>query len=159
MLPKFSSPAWLRQESLDDAEKRDRYENARKAVRQPLEEEYKGKFGASQPSALLSEPSDTSVSQRRRARLSQHQTIRIGEPVFIDSYQSYVDADPEKQLQADDPLDYWNSRSLSQPDLARFVFDMLVIPATSVECERVFSSTKLLIVDCRVRLLPDIISA
>jgi hypothetical protein len=38
--------------------------------------------------------------------LWQHQKIRIGEPVLIDLYQSYIDTDPEKQLQADDPLDY-----------------------------------------------------
>ena len=47
----------------------------------------------------------------------------------------------------------------SQPDLARFAFDMLALPATSAECERVFSSAKLLITASRNRLLPDIIEA
>lgn len=150
---------WLRQELFSDAEKRHHYENATKAVRQLWEDEYKGKFGAAQSSELPSQPGNTSVSQRRRARLSQHQKIRIGEPILIDSYQSYIDSDPEKQLQADDPLEYWNSRSMSQPDLARFAFDMLAIPATSAECERVFSSAKLLIVDSRSRLLPNTIEA
>jgi len=43
----------------------------------------------------------------------------------------------------------------SQPDLARFSFDMLALPATSAECERVFSSAKLLITVSRNRLLPE----
>ena len=40
-----------------------------------------------------------------------------------------------------------------------FALDMLAIPATSSECERVFSSAKLLITASRNRLLPDIIEA
>ena len=38
-------------------------------------------------------------------------------------------------------------------------FDMLSIPAMSAECERVFSSAKLLITDRRGRLKEDIIEA
>ena len=56
-------------------------------------------------------------------------------------------------------MDYWNARILSQPDLARFALDMLAIPVSSSECERVFSSAKLLITASRNRLHPDIIEA
>jgi hAT family C-terminal dimerisation region len=62
-------------------------------------------------------------------------------------------------LRDTDPLDYWNARFLSQPDLARFALDMLALPVSSAECERIFSSAKLLITASRSRLCPDIIEA
>jgi hAT family C-terminal dimerisation region len=54
-------------------------------------------------------------------------------------------------------LDYWNSRLLSQPDLAHSALDMLALPASSSECERVFSSARLLVMAGRNRLNPGII--
>jgi hypothetical protein len=42
-----------------------------------------------------------------------------------DSYQNYIERDQETRLSNEDVLDYWNSRLLSQPDLAHFALDML----------------------------------
>ncbi|PWO20273.1 HcaE, Phenylpropionate dioxygenase, partial [Pyrenophora tritici-repentis] len=54
---------------------------------------------------------------------------------------------------------YWLSRYDSQRDLARFALDMFAISPMSDECERLFSSAKLTIVDRRGRLKADIIEA
>ncbi|KAG9376701.1 Dimer-Tnp-hAT domain containing protein [Pyrenophora tritici-repentis] len=53
---------------------------------------------------------------------------------------------------------YWLSR-YDQRDLARFALDMFAISPMSDECERLFSSAKLTIVDRRGRLKADIIEA
>jgi hAT family C-terminal dimerisation region len=45
------------------------------------------------------------------------------------------------------------------PSMAQMGFDLLSIPAMSAECERVFSSCKILLSDRRNRLKPDIIEA
>jgi hAT family C-terminal dimerisation region len=46
----------------------------------------------------------------------------------------YIDGLPEMRFSNEDVHDYWNSRLLSQPDLARFALDMLALPASSAEC-------------------------
>ena len=148
--------SWLHQQWVDDAQKRLWLDTAQKTVQQLWEEEYKGKFGAPQSATPL-------VSRPRHPNdefgsLSEHRRIKAVKPTTSDPYQSYVDRDPEGQA-TDDPLDYWNSRILSQPDLARFALDMLALPASSAECERAFSSAKLLITASRNRLHPDIIEA
>ena len=71
-----------------------------------------------------------------------------------DAYQAYIKSDPE---QTNDPLAYWNSLYLSQPDLARFTLNMLAIPLMSAKCERVFSSAKYLITDFYNHLKANII--
>jgi hypothetical protein len=146
--------SWFRQEWLGDDEKRPWIDTAQKAVQQLWEEEYKGKFGA---------PELTLVSRPRHPNdefgaFSEHRRIRTVTPTSSDSYQSYISCDPEGQP-ADDPLNYWNSRIRSQPDLARFALDMLALPVSSAECERIFSSAKLLITSSRNRLHPNIIEA
>jgi hAT family C-terminal dimerisation region len=73
-----------------------------------------------------------------------------------DPFEAYIYSGPEVLVE-DDPLEYWNYRIRPQPDLARFALDMLALPVSSAECERVFSSAKLLITNrC---LKPDIIEA
>ena len=58
-----------------------------------------------------------------------------------------------------DVIQYWQERWDSQPDLARFALDLLAVPPASDGCERLFSSTKLLLTDQRSRLKMDIIEA
>ena len=58
-----------------------------------------------------------------------------------------------------DVLQYWQDRYESQPDLARFALDILAVPPMSDECERLFSSCKILLEDRRSRLQMDIIEA
>ncbi|OBS15285.1 hypothetical protein FPOA_13876 [Fusarium poae] len=58
-----------------------------------------------------------------------------------------------------DPIQYWNERYHSQTDLARMALDVLALPPMSDECERLFSSAKLLLTDHRLRLRMDVIEA
>ena len=54
---------------------------------------------------------------------------------------------------------WWKAHESQWPSLARMAFDMIAIPAMSSECERLFSSTKLLLSDRRARMKEDIIEA
>ena len=46
-----------------------------------------------------------------------------------------------------DPLAYWNSYYLLQPDLTCFTFDILAILLINTECKHIFSLVKYLITD------------
>ena len=48
-------------------------------------------------------------------------------------------------LPVEDPLEWWRRHQNSLPMLANMAFDLLSIPATSCECERLFSQSKLTI--------------
>ena len=130
--------------------------NAKDAVQELWEEEYKGKYRT------------THLSPRQRHRrqdslepdfsdISLFMELEAVDPTAGDPYQAYIERDPEERLSNEGVLDFWNSRLLSQPDLAHFALDMLALPASSSECERVFSSAKLLISPSRNRINPDII--
>jgi hAT family C-terminal dimerisation region len=54
---------------------------------------------------------------------------------------------------------YWESKASNFPSMAQMAFGLLSIPAMSAECERVFSSCKILLSDWRNRLKPGIIEA
>lgn len=56
-------------------------------------------------------------------------------------------------------LNYWNDRYYNQPALARFALDMLAVPAITSECERTFSSLKILLNDRRGHLHIESIEA
>ena len=74
-----------------------------------------------------------------------------------DSYASYCREPVNQKL--DNLLHYWQFQEANYPDLAKMVYDMHSIPAMSAECERVFSSTKLLITDRRALMRDDIMEA
>ena len=119
-------------------------------------EEYKGKFGVRQSGVRPTTHRPRHPNDEFGA-LSQHKKIKNPELTTGDSYLSYINHGTEGE--GDDPLEFWNSRIGSEPDLAHFALDMLAIPATSAECERIFSSAKLLLTPSRNRLQPDIIEA
>jgi len=50
-----------------------------------------------------------------------------------------------------DMCGWWKAHESQWPSLARMAFDMMAIPAMSSECERLFSSAKLLLSDHRAR--------
>ena len=56
-------------------------------------------------------------------------------------------------LPVEDPLEWWRRHQTSLPKLAKMAFDILSIPATSCEVERVFSQSKLTISTQRCRLM------
>lgn len=64
-----------------------------------------------------------------------------------------------KPGEAFDVCEWWRVHESEWPSLARMAFDMIAIPAMSSECERLFSSSKLLLSDRRARMKEDIIEA
>jgi hypothetical protein len=56
-------------------------------------------------------------------------------------------------LPVEDPLEWWRRHQTSLPKLAKMAFDILSIPATSCEVERVFSQSKLTMSTQRCRLM------
>jgi hypothetical protein len=82
----------------------------------------------------------------------------------LDQYEEYLQ---EKRLPLPNDcestatllIDYWKDHAKKWPDLTRFAFDALSIPAMSAECERCFSSGKKMISDSRYSLAPDTIEA
>jgi hypothetical protein len=75
-----------------------------------------------------------------------------------DEYNTYCAALP---LPKEPPslIQYWDGQAVVSPSLSRMALDLLSIPAMTAECERVFSSSKILISDRRNRLKDDIIEA
>jgi hAT family protein len=63
------------------------------------------------------------------------------------------------QLKSVDLCAFWARYEAQYPSLACMAFDILSIPAMSAECERVFSSAKLLLTDRRARMKEDTIEA
>ena len=84
-----------------------------------------------------------------------------------DEYSQYLATEhfPDEESQSSsrvksvDLCAFWARYEAQYPSLARMAFDILSIPAMSAECERVFSSTKLLLTDRRARMKEDIIEA
>ncbi len=86
-----------------------------------------------------------------------YQGIKVNQ---IDEYEQYLkDALQVKAAKKLSLCDFWASQENTYPSLARMAFDILSIPAMSSECERTFSSTKLLLTDRRARTKEDIIEA
>ncbi len=137
-------------------------------VRQLWEEEYKGKFKfTASPSTNRQQPEASRPYQRvpndRFGSLHahyQHDDSSSDDDYQTDNFDAFFATNHVKpKVKGIDPLEYWNSQYQTQPDLARFALDMLAIPLMSSECERVFSSAKLLVTDNRNRLKVDIIEA
>ena len=156
---------WLHTQWDNDPEKRPWLNVAQKSVEQLWNEEYKGKFNSKDHGKLTTR---LSIVHRPRhpndefGSLSEHRKIKdagqsgASRPAG-NSYLSFFNCGTEEQDV--DPLEFWNFRIRSEPDLARFALDMLAIPVSSSECERIFSSAKLLITSSRNRLRSDIIEA
>jgi len=97
--------------------------------------------------------------------VSRHKVKRQGPK--RDEYEQYLQADHYLDCESEDsqskkPIDlcaFWASCETQYPSLARMAFDMLSILAMSSECERMFSSTKILLSDRRARMKEDIIEA
>jgi hypothetical protein len=126
-------------------------------------QEYKGK---SSSSSLIGTPCyDRSQSPKRYTSCREHKRLKLNYypetslygPDVLDEYlTTNVLLSQDEHF---DPIQYWNDRYHSQPDLAQFALDALAVPPMSDECERLFSSAKLLISDRRSALKMDIIEA
>jgi hypothetical protein len=144
---------WITESWATNPEKQAWLSKPKAAVRELWEEEYKGKYAlksVDKPSEERPRHSDDEFGA-----LHEHARIKSTIPIIADNFQAYIESDIEEA----DPLIYWNARHIFQPDLTRMALDMLAISMMSAECERIFSSAKLLITNTRSRLLPDIIEA
>ncbi|KAF7573538.1 Dimer-Tnp-hAT domain containing protein [Pyrenophora tritici-repentis] len=142
-----------------DEEKKRWFENAQLAVKHLWETEYKGRYPVEMlpPPARKERDPDPAFDRQR-----EHKRIRIDAPVSTtDLYEQYISTDRlhNEEAGCNEAIAYWLSRYDSQRDLARFALDMFAISPMSDECERLFSSAKLTIVDRRGRLKADIIEA
>jgi hypothetical protein len=128
-------------------------------VKQLWETECKGRYAVEMlPPPVRKERYPDPAFDRQR----EHKRIRIDAPVSAaDLYEQYISTDRlhDDEAGCDEAIAYWLSRYDSQRDLARFALDLFAISPMSDECERLFSSAKLTIVDRRGRLKADIIEA
>lgn len=150
---------WLHQQWNSDPQKSHLLDSAKKSVQTLWEDRYKDRIEVPQPTTSLECRPRVRQPDIQFGHLSQHKKIATAKQRTDDSYQWYIGCDPETESLADNALHYWNARILSQPDLSRFALDMVSVPISSAECERIFSSAKLLITSSRNRLRPDIIEA
>ncbi|KAJ0127605.1 hypothetical protein HZ326_29294, partial [Fusarium oxysporum f. sp. albedinis] len=161
ILDPYRKWAWFRQEWVLQAgkEKQMWFDNAQSAVKQLWETEYKGRYAVEMlPPPVRKERYPDPAFGRQR----EHKRIRIDAPVSAaDLYEQYISTDRfhDDEAGCDEAIAYWLSRYDSQRDLARFALDLFAISPMSDECERLFSSAKLTIVDRRGRLKADIIEA
>ncbi|KAI1513835.1 Dimer-Tnp-hAT dimerization containing protein [Pyrenophora tritici-repentis] len=161
ILDPYRKWGWFRQEWVlhGDEEKKRWFENAQLAVKHLWETEYKGRYPVEMlpPPARKERDPDPAFDRQR-----EHKRIRIDAPVSTtDLYEQYISTDRlhNEEAGCNEAIAYWLSRYDSQRDLARFALDMFAISPMSDECERLFSSAKLTIVDRRGRLKADIIEA
>lgn len=169
VLDPYRKWSWLKQQWVINSDhgeeegenKKEWFENAQRAVKELWEEEYKGKYStAVPPSQSLEDASPDPIPAFDRQR--EHKRIRIEIPATNDDlYQHYVNTDRlvDHYAGCEEAIQYWNSRYDSQRDLARFALDLLAINPMSDDCERLFSSAKLMITDRRTLLKEDIIEA
>ena len=75
----------------------------------------------------------------------------------LDEYDAYC-ATPPLLKEPPNLIQYWDRQVAISPSLSRMALDLLSLAMTA-ECERVFSSSKILILDRRNRLKDDIIEA
>jgi hypothetical protein len=95
-------------------------------------------------------------------RQREYKRIQIDTPVSTaDLYKQYTSTDRIHNDEAgyDKAIAYRLSHYDSQRDLTRFALDLFATLPRSDECERLFSSAKLTIVNRRGRLKADIIEA
>jgi hAT family C-terminal dimerisation region len=110
---------------------------------------------------LRKEKAFTSARNHKRLKtsyqLSESQDASLG----VDLFDQFIETDVILLAKDEcfDPIQYWHKRNNTQTDLARMALDALAVPAMSDECERLFSSAKILLNDHRSRLKIDIIEA
>ncbi|KJZ69335.1 hypothetical protein HIM_11275 [Hirsutella minnesotensis 3608] len=161
VLDPYRKWAWFRQEWVlqGDEERQKWYNSAQLAVKELWETEYKGRSSVEVllPPVRKERDPDPAFDRQR-----EHKRIRMDGPAAAtDLYEQYISTDRlhDEEAGYDEVIAYWLSRYDSQRDLARFALDLLAVSPMSDECERLFSSAKLGVVDRRGRLKEDILEA
>ena len=155
---------WFKEKWNNHEVKKDWIPQVRKLV-EDLFLEYKGKRQLNQELSSGQAPRRRQPKVYTSARAHKRlKTVHQEEDMLlmeIDNLQEYLDTNVKvvKDDEDFDVIQYWQDRYTSQPDLARFALDILAVPPMSDECERLFSSCKILLEDRRSRLQMDIIEA
>jgi hypothetical protein len=157
-------------ETWTDEEKKSWIPSVTKLVRGLWLEEYRGRhstkhtsvsasFCPTLPAPVRKEKAFVAVKSHKRLKL-RHEALAT-DPPAVDLLDQFLETDVIRlgEDETFDPIRYWNDRYYTQPDLARMALDVLAVPSMSDECERLFSSAKILLSDRRSRLKIDIIEA
>ena len=154
--------SWFNEAWGNHDEKRDWIAPVIDQVRQMWQEDYKWR--------KISEQQSTPQAQHQKKRIYSsaynYKRLRITtedtEPgPLVDQFEDYLEKDViYYQVDEFDVISYWKERlNGSQAQLAQFALDVFSIPPMSDECERVFSSCKILLNQRRTRLLMEIVEA
>ncbi|KAJ6785140.1 hypothetical protein PWT90_08160 [Aphanocladium album] len=158
---------WYKEVWSGDERKRPWIVTASTAVKELWLEEYKDKYSVKQPLPTGIPSTPTPRKDKPFASVRNHKRLKIShqssqpQAQGPDSLDQFIETDiiPLGEDESFDPIHYWNERYCTQPDLAQMALDVLAVPAMSDECERLFSSAKLLLSDRRSRLGIDMIEA
>lgn len=152
----------------DDEERREWITKAKEIVQDLWESEYK-KLELDNSEADLPANKRLKTSRNRfTAWRTQKRGLATGELSIEDSpilsprsSGSGQDLDEYEKWQRDidssdalvmDPYEYWHKRRFKYPKLSRMALDLLTVPPMSAECERLFSTTGLMVTKIRNRL-------
>jgi hypothetical protein len=106
----------------------------------------------SDTTSTLSESLGTETLEARSTVPAEYRERPEVESVWVDG-RKFLKVDHAANIRM------WNDAAEKYPTLHRYALDTLAIPATSTECERIFSSAKKLVTPERNRLSDDIIEA
>jgi hAT family C-terminal dimerisation region len=123
-------------------------EPSRRKIPDDVAHEFKSRFLATQSidPLFMTGNSGGKRKGRKRVRRSDLEDYLMDEPCAIGTIK--------------DPIEWWRTIGKREyPTLCKLAIDLLAIPATSCECERVFSQAGKLVTDERNRLGPEIIEA
>lgn len=130
---------------------------AEEAIFTIWKEQYKGKYAApSKPSQATRQAPVRSADEEEWSNLDEYLYIDYTDIGDVDALDEYLKGFP---TQGSDPIAFAQEIEFSKPDLAAMIYDMAAIPAMSAECERIFSSAKILLNDHRARMKPILIEA
>ncbi|KAH8151914.1 uncharacterized protein LAJ45_03907 [Morchella importuna] len=84
---------------------------------------------------------------------------KVSPRIDMDEMDHYLRWCEHNEDELENPIQWWISKKPTYPKLSIFALDTFSVPAMAAECERVFSSAKHQITDCRNRLSEDIIES
>lgn len=156
---------WLQQnwQQSKDPVKRSWYQPTLNAITKMWLEDYKGKYTLLedpdvQAKAVTIAKAQVDADAHRDEEELHHQTANQVKYTNTteDALEAYLNGVAQE---GQDSLTFAQEISISQPDLSAFIYDMASIPVMSAECERIFSSAKILLSDQRARMKPILIEA
>lgn len=116
-----------------------------------------------QYSSILPEPPQSPSSRRVSLDIFDQFLTSDGavdiEVIASDKYTQYCTKPRDSILSTLPPFQWWLQHENEYPELTKWALNVHSIPATSAECERVFSSTGQFLTPRRNRLLDDVVEA